>query len=88
MRKWDNIQIVLLNGKEMSFPNSFFKMRTEEMFCIENDIGEGNCIPVDNILSIFLKGNSSTEEESSSPKRESPEIEKKKRGFLSRLGIS
>ena len=88
MRKWDEIQIVLLNGNEMSFLNSFFKMRTEDMFCIENDLGEGNCIPVDNITSVSLKANAPSGEKSSFEKRESPVIEKKKRGFLSRLGIS
>jgi hypothetical protein len=85
MRKWDEVKIVLMNGKEMSLPNSYFKMRTEDMFCIENDLGEGNCIPVDNISSICLKGSSSIVEQPLSTKKDSSDLDNKKRGLFSKL---
>ncbi len=83
MRKWTDVKIVLHNGKEISLTDSYFKMRGESMFCIENDQGEGNCIPVDNISTICLKGKSLNKEQQPSNNKESLEEKEKKTGFLS-----
>lgn len=85
MRKWDAVKIVLLDGKEFFFANSYFKMRGESMFCIENDQGEGNCIPVDKISIICLKGKSLNKEQQPSNNKESLEENEKKKGFFSIL---
>ena len=79
MRKWDNVEIILSDGKEISLRNSSFKMRGETMFCIENDEGEGNCIPTDNIHSICLRSSSSVKKNSSNGSESSEEVKKKRK---------
>ena len=85
MHKWEDVKIILLDGEELSLPNSYFKMRGDAMFCIENDQGEGNCIPIDNISSICLKGRTSNKGKLSSNNTKLFKEDKKKKGFFSIL---
>lgn len=81
MKKWDKIKVSLITGKEMLLENSYFKIREERMFCIENDSGEGHCIPVDNISNICLIGDSSNAKHLSSNGEKTLENKSKKRFF-------
>lgn len=85
MRKWNDVKIVLLNGDKISLTNCYFKMRAESLFCIENENGEGNCIPVDNISNICLNGGITLSETNIDTDSKTPEKRINRSRFVSKL---
>ena len=52
MQKWDKIEIVMGEKRRM-FNKSYFKIR-ENTICVEDDKGNGVCIPEKNVSEVHL----------------------------------